>query len=416
MPPRIQKTPHGDVTLTSRWMRDHYQLRASGVEAAMHWMFPAVLSFEQHGRVARHTFEPAPGKITVERELRSVCSRWQEHWMDKLQELPVDAPVLAGPAITTVGDLVQNAKDQRKDVVAAATLEKERHYFQHWLDELGADLPLAELDEQQLLQARGRLSKRLKPGTVNCSFAVMKSVLSWAVDQGLMARAPHRRVKRLKDTRTLSSKAWWTAEQVAVAFRCAEAVDVELEAHREEGEPQLGTATLLVALGCLLGLRYEEIIMMRWCDLDLDAKHPQTGQSQPVARVEPHDGWTPKDGDARPIPIHARLLGVLLRYRRTTGYVLNPAKPMPKRGGTKRVYRYDPKTVWEKVIVKVMAAGGTAISPGGMRHSFASNLLMAGESDVKVARWLGHADTTMVHRHYGHLLSYDDGINRVTIG
>jgi integrase len=50
-----------------------------------------------------------------------------------------------------------------------------------------------------------------------------------------------------------------------------------------------------------------------------------------------------------------------------------------------------------------------------MRHSFASNLLMAGESDVKVARWLGHADTSMIHRHYGHLLSYDDSINRVTI-
>jgi len=95
--------------------------------------------------------------------------------------------------------------------------------------------------------------------------------------------------------------------------------------------------------------------------------------------------------------------------------VLNSAQPMPKRGGTKRIYRYDPKAVWEKVVTKVEAAEGTAISPGGMRHSSANNLLIAGESDVKVARWLGHADTTMAHRHYGHLLSYDDGINRMTI-
>ncbi len=47
-----------------------------------------------------------------------------------------------------------------------------------------------------------------------------------------------------------------------------------------------------------------------------------------------------------------------------------------------------------------------------MRHSFASNLLNAGVSDVKVAKWLGHADTKMVHLHYGHLLGYDDCINQ----
>ncbi len=49
----------------------------------------------------------------------------------------------------------------------------------------------------------------------------------------------------------------------------------------------------------------------------------------------------------------------------------------------------------------------------GMRHSLTSNLLIAGVSDVKVGRWLGHANTRMVHRHYGNLLSYDDDINAV---
>lgn len=49
-----------------------------------------------------------------------------------------------------------------------------------------------------------------------------------------------------------------------------------------------------------------------------------------------------------------------------------------------------------------------------MRHSFASNFLIAGVSDVKVGRWLGHTDTRMVHRHYGHLLSYDGDINAIS--
>ena len=59
--------------------------------------------------------------------------------------------------------------------------------------------------------------------------------------------------------------------------------------------------------------------------------------------------------------------------------------------------------------------GGRRITMYGMRHTFCSNLLIAGVSDVKVARWLGHADTRMIHKHYGHLLSYDGDINAVQV-
>jgi integrase len=86
---------------------------------------------------------------------------------------------------------------------------------------------------------------------------------------------------------------------------------------------------------------------------------------------------------------------------------------MPKYGVTKRIYRYDPKKVWLRVLAKVTAK---AITPQGMRHAFASNLLMAGVSDTLIARWLGHADTSMVQLHYGHLLADYGDINRVEIG
>ena len=38
MPPRNQRTPHGDVTLTSRWKHDRYYLAATGVTDALRWM------------------------------------------------------------------------------------------------------------------------------------------------------------------------------------------------------------------------------------------------------------------------------------------------------------------------------------------------------------------------------------------
>ena len=155
--------------------------------------------------------------------------------------------------------------------------------------------------------------------------------------------------------------------------------------------------------------------MLRWQDLSLDRVNPKTGEPSPVAHITPHDGWQPKDGDARDIPICTELLAVLLQHRRANGYLLvhEPGRLGRPRGGTGWIYRYDPKWTWKRLSKAIVAAGGKAITMYGMRHSFASNFLIAGVSDVKVARWLGHTDTRMVHRHYCHLLSYDDDINAV---
>jgi integrase len=46
---------------------------------------------------------------------------------------------------------------------------------------------------------------------------------------------------------------------------------------------------------------------------------------------------------------------------------------------------------------------GRRVTAYGMRHSYASRALAAGESDSIVAHLLGHASTEMVHRHYAHL-------------
>lgn len=123
----------------------------------------------------------------------------------------------------------------------------------------------------------------------------------------------------------------------------------------------------------------------------------------------------PKDVDARSIPIHACAHAVLVQFRQNDGYVLKPWKRYQKHGGTVRVYRYDPKKVWQRVLQRVVAGGGRRITSNGMRHSFARNLLMAGVSDTLVARWMGHADTSLVHERYGHLHAFHGDINRMKI-
>lgn len=405
MPQRSQATPHGTVMLSSRWMRDHYLLVASGPREALIWMFPSMTAQpELNGASFRHVFTPAPHRITVERDLRRACAAWQAQWTQRFQdEPPGSVPTSSAThTIRSVGDLFDHLYEKRKTTIARSTTDRDRYRLGLWRTELGNETALTQLTCDHIQAALTRISKRTSPSTANTSLGVLKTYLTWGANMGLLRDFSHRTVRRLKEPPALRhQRAWWTSDEVELALRYA------------CEDPHQPTATLLVACGCYLGQRVEEIIMQRWQDMDLDSVDPRTGEPKPVCHVTPNNGWQPKDGEARDIPICAPLLVILKRHRRSEGFLLEaePHRPGRRRDGKGWVYRYDPKKVWARIMRQLVAAGGKAITMGAMRHCFASNLLIAGVSDVKVSRWLGHADTRMVHRHYGHLLSYDDDIN-----
>ena len=405
MPPRMQKTPHGDVTLTSRWQRDRYYLMAYGPSAAIRWMFTRTEKFELIGTKFRHTFEPATKPVTVERDLRKICAVWQSTWENRLQDGPdtQDETIeITKPVIETLGQFIDHLAAIRKPKVAIITADRDRYRLGLWRTELGNDRLLTSIKPDDICEALVRIGKRTSASTANTSLGVLKTYLTWASNNGLIKDRSHCNVKRLKEPAHLRHKrAWWTVPEIEVALKCA------AEDHHQP------TATLLVACGCMLGLRVEEIIMLRWQDLDLDATDPKSGELRPVCHITPNGGWVPKDGEPRDIPILAQLHEILLPHRQDEGYLLmnEPHRKGRPRNGQGWIYRYNPKKVWARITSRVIAAGGKAITMYGMRHSFASNMLNAGVSDVKVGRWLGHADTRMVHRHYGHLLSYDNDIN-----
>ena len=409
MPPRKQATPHGEVSLTSRWQRDRYYLMAYGPGPALSWMFPKVSTFESRDHGYRHTFEPAPNPITVERDLRRTCAAWQEQWSQRLQDHVESGISGANPpeiVISTLGQLFDHYFLIRKPKIAVITSDRDRYRLGLWRTELGNDRTLSSIRPDDIADALIRIGKRTSASTANTSLGVLKAYLSWAANNGIIKNHGHRTVRRLKESANLRhQRAWWTTAEVELALHCAS---------KDHHQP---TATLLVACGCLLGLRVEEIIMLRWQDLDLDAKDPKTGDPRPVCHVTPNGGWTPKDKEARDIPISSSLLAILLHHRQHEGYLLTnePHRKGRPRGGTGWIYRYNPKKVWARIISHVLAEGGKAITMYGMRHSFASNMLIAGVSDVKVGRWLGHSDTRMVHKHYGHLLSYDHDINALKV-
>lgn len=406
MPQRTQRTPHGDVTLTSRWKRDRYYLMAFGPELALRWMFPNAKEFERRPTGLRHTFDPHPRPVTVERDLRKACAQWQNRWDERLQDEAFTSDQPAAEirrCIETVGQLFDHLFEERQATLKDTTVERDRYHLGIWRRELCESTFVAGLTESVLVAARARIAQATSPATANDGFAIVKTYLTWAFNQGLMPTLFFKTIKKLKVPASQRNKReWWTAPEVELALDCA------------RQDEQSATAVLYVALGCLLGLRPEEAIMLRWADVDLDAKDPISGKPQPVAHITPHDGWVPKDGEARDIPIGDRLLAILKEYRQTSGYLLvAQVKRTKRKEKAPWAYRYDPKKVWQRVVARVVKAGGKAITAYGMRHTFASNLLIAGVTDFKVAKWLGHSDTRMVHKHYGHLRSYDADINAV---
>jgi integrase len=373
-------------------------------------MFPAASSFEIIGEKARHTFQPAPKPVTVERELRRVCGQWQANWDERFSDESSGGEQVEPkrPVITTIGDLFDQRWEARKLEVSQITTDRDRYKLKLFRRELGEAQPLSSLTQEHLQGALLRIAKNVSAKTANAAFRTVKTYLTWAANAGLLRDHSHKNVHYAKVPPTARhQRPWWTWKEVELAIRCA------------EQDPHQPTATLLVACGCYLGLRPEEIIMLRWQDFSLDAVDLD-GRPIPVCHITPHDGWTPKDNELRDIPIRRELHSILLKYRRASGFLLNPmvgpntgrALPgRPRGGGHGLDYRFDPKKVWARIISRVEAAGGRRITMYSMRHTFASNQLMEGKSDSKVAHWLGHSDTRMVHRHYGHFLSYDDDIN-----
>lgn len=399
MPPRRQQTPFGDVNLTSRFKQQRYYLVATGPRAAVQWMFPkaspSIVSFGS----ARHEFAPAPHPITVERDLRKACSAWQSHWID-LYGQHLESPTAQNQQATppsTLKEVFDFHQCHYAAEKAQSTQWKYPEHMQHWFDLLGEQMPLADITTENLLDARKRLKqvKGLADSTVNSRFATLKKMLNLARTKGWIDKDCWSEIDDLNVVRAPTN--YWTKAEVGLAFQAA--------AEDEHGR----IAILMLVLGIHLGLRKNEAVNVRWIDLDLDRVHPTTGHPSPVCRIQQREDFRTKTYENRIIPISPEGKRLLLENRiEGTEFVLQPQRDwLKKRGGTKRVYRYDPHKVWLRVRKGVMERGAKHITFHEMRSTFASLCLQAGRSAEEVARWLGHRDTRMVREHYAHLIEFD---------
>jgi integrase len=280
---------------------------------------------------------------------------------------------LYGPHITSVNK------------AGAATLASINVQFAHLFRRPLANISKVDWDE---FKAR-RLKGGLHPATVNRDLDRLKAALFQAVEWKVLTDNPLRGVKRIK--RGIEDRVRFLGKDEDKALRAAlELRETKARQRRDSGNrwrQERGKATLPEIVGysdCLLpmtllglntGMRKGEQTALTWADIDLTNK---------VLSVRA--GYA-KSGEVRHIPLNSEALAVLQKLRK-------------HQAGNGRLFEVGSITRAWKGVLKV--AGIEDFRFHDLRHTFASNLAMAGVALNTIRELMGHSEIEMTLR-YAHL-------------
>lgn len=261
-----------------------------------------------------------------------------------------------------------------------ATLEAEKIFWRQFV-ELTRPQMLGDITKRDVEKFKQkRIQDGLKPKSVNDALGALRAIINHSIKLGFYnGQNPFSGVERLKIPRNPPK------------YLQKEEVDLLLQEASKLGRD----IYLVIALGCFAGLRKNEIANARWEWFDFKGK---------LITLTSSDDFQLKDSESRTIPLHDRLREILLPYRQKIGFLFVPDKTVSGRNR----YRYEFKTTLNTLLKRT---GYTWVTPHILRHTFASQLAIAGVSLYKISNWLGHSDvkTTQI---YAHLQTHDEDINR----
>jgi len=235
----------------------------------------------------------------------------------------------------------------------------------HILPALG-DMVVCGVGRQQVTELH--YAMRREPHAANAALKIVGKMLSLAMEWGLREHGsnPCRAVRKY---RTRPRERFLTDEEYRRLGRAVE----ELEAEGKVSRPAAAAIRLLVLTGC----RRNEVLELRWDDIDRTA-----------GEVQLRDGKT----GTRLVPLTPAAAGVLEDVPRVPD---NPWVIAGQKPGTHLMNINDP---W--LIVRARA-GLDGVRIHDLRHSWASRALALGESLSMIGKLLGHnrIDTTARYAH-----------------
>jgi integrase len=219
---------------------------------------------------------------------------------------------------------------------------------------------------------KARVEAGAAPKTVYTETVIARQLVKFALSRGMIAEDPLRGLRLGKPKPT--PQPCWTTEELERILASAPAT------YRD--------AFVLLAD---TGLRAGELVHLTWDDID---------PLRNLIHVRPKEGWRPKTGDQRSIPMSPRVKTTLEARPRRGRWVFT-ARSSPRYPGG------DHRMSDRRLLVGLKRVLSRLGLPGHLhtfRHAFISRALTGGIAESVVREWVGHVDRDVM-KLYTHIAS-----------
>jgi len=288
--------------------------------------------------------------------------------------LMLEKEILAGehkhlkqpPLVTEV--VTQYLDYLRAEGRTSKTIEKYRFCFDILIDLAASrrvtrisQVSIALIDKYRAERAKGAEDRKpAKPKTIHNDTVTIRQLVNFALKRGMVQDDPLKGLEIKKPKRT--PQPCWTKE--------------EMESIVAGSEPPHRDPLIFLAE---TGARVGEAKWLTWQDVDFQRK---------LIHIRPKEGWKPKSGDARVVPMSPRLME-MLRARPQTGTWVFSARVTRRNPEANRQISERRLLQYLKRVLKPLGLHGHLHT---FRHSFISFAAYNGVSERVLRQWIGHVD------------------------
>lgn len=272
--------------------------------------------------------------------------------------------------------VVKRYFDMAQSRLANSTLKRYRDSLDHFQDYLSDKQTVKHISDIRRVMLSDyvdyRLNCRPKPkaNTINNELTVVGIIFNFAVESGFITENPFRRFKLLKNSDAKRGRVI-SSEEIEILLKGCERVS----------EGRWFRQILITFLNT--GMRLGELLNLTWEDIDLD---------NGIIEIREKPFWSPKS--------YARIIPINNRVREILGALV--VKSQSKFVFTKNGSQIPVNRLRKKLLTLSKRVGLPHITRiHDLRHTFASNLLMAGVDIPTVSALMGHRswNTTAIYSH-----------------
>jgi integrase len=209
-----------------------------------------------------------------------------------------------------------------------------------------------------------RAKAGLAPKTLFTETIIIRQLVNYALSRGLVGTDQLKELK-IKKPKPTPQPCWTYEELQEILAACSDKL-----------RPPL---TLLAETG----MRFGELAWLTWDDVDLE---------KGVLHIRPKDGWKPKTGDQRTVPLSAAARQVLAELTRRHRWVVTAAPSGKYPQGGRQISERRVLAALKRILQKQGLPGKLHT----FRHTFISNALLRGVPEAVVRRWVGQVDPEII--------------------